>query len=256
MNRTDLAHEIASESGLSVEETILGGMKITRVVIDERAGEKAKKPKGAYITLHCHEKPQKNESTVLCQVLAKMLSEFKSEKVLVTGLGNNNITPDSLGVRTAARILATAHFKSLRDFAELGLREVYTIEPGVMAQTGLESAEQLRFVADGIKPDCLIVIDSLACNERERLARTIQVTDSGIAPGSGVKNERKEFSAKTFNVPVIAIGVPTVMDWDGFMVVPKDIDSIISRYTKTISSAVNHALNPNLDDEEIESLLQ
>jgi spore protease len=129
-----------------------------------------------------------------------------------------------------------------------------------MAQTGLESAEQIRLIAAGIKPDCLIAVDSLACSERERLARTIQVTNTGISPGSGVKNERKEFSRAVFGVPVIAIGVPTVIEQRhageaALLLVPRDIDTVISHYSRVISDALNRVLNPMLDESEIAELL-
>lgn len=222
MNRTDLAHEIASESGLTLDESKIDGITVTTVVINKQASEKTGKPAGTYITLTCAEKsefsafsdPQSETaalSEILFRIMARTLSgSHKDGKILVTGLGNNSITPDALGVRTAEKVLVTAHFAGHSEFAELGLREVFVIKPGVMAQTGLESAEQLKLISDGIKPRCIIAIDSLACSERERLAKTIQITDTGIAPGSGVKNERKEFSEKSLGVPVIAIGVPTV----------------------------------------------
>ncbi|MCL1788954.1 MAG: GPR endopeptidase [Oscillospiraceae bacterium] len=269
MNRTDLAHEIASESGLTLEESIIKGIEITRVVINEQASLKTGKPAGTYITLSCFEtnRDKETETAVLSHIIVKMLSDIhkkSSYSILVTGLGNDNITPDSLGVRTVEKVLATAHFTGQQEFSELNLRPVYVIEPGVMAQTGLESAEQLKFIADGIKPDFLIVIDSLACNERQRLAQTIQITDTGISPGSGVKNERKEFSKGVFGVPVIAIGVPTVIDLSfesnadkgSFMLVPRDIDLIITHFASVISGALNRALNPSLDESEIETLLK
>ncbi|MCL1903977.1 MAG: GPR endopeptidase [Oscillospiraceae bacterium] len=214
MNRTDLAHETAAESGLKVEETTISGINVTRVIINQKASEKTGKPAGNYITLSCPERAcaELPEAIVLSHIIEKMLSETggNNHTVVVTGLGNDNITPDSLGVRTAEKVLATAHFSEHDEFADLKMRRVYVIEPGVMAQTGLESAEQLKYITDGIKPDILVVIDSLACNESSRLARTIQITDTGISPGSGVKNERKEFSKNMLGVPVIAIGVPTV----------------------------------------------
>jgi spore protease len=231
MNRTDLAHEMGT------------------------------KPTGNYLTLFCEERNATEDTNKLIKALNEILPDLEGSKILVAGLGNENITPDSLGVRTAGKILATAHFKSTnehevnQEFHELGLREVYVIQPGVMAQTGLESAVQLKLIANGIKPDFLIVIDSLACSAYERLATTIQVTDTGIAPGSGVKNERKEISHDVFGVPVIAIGVPTVIDHQEMMLVPRDIDLIVAHYAKVISGAVNLTLNPALDESEIEQLL-
>ena len=255
MSRTDLASEISPESGLTVEKSTISGIEITKVNIDKKASERTKKPAGNYVTLSCKQKNAEAEAFLLAEILAKMLSGFNPQKVLITGLGNDNVTPDSLGVRAAEKVLATAHFKSSEEFTDLGLKEVYVIEPGVMAQTGLESASHLKFIADGIEPDCLIVIDSLACKEKERLATTIQVTDTGIAPGSGVKNQRQEFSQSVFGVPVIAIGVPTVIDIENLLLIPKDVDVIILHFAKVISMAINRVLNPSLDESEIEGLL-
>jgi spore protease len=236
------------------------------------AHESNPKPDGNYITLFCVNRDAAQDIAALTEALHKILPDSLTSpenrcKTLVAGLGNENITPDSLGVRTVAKVLATGHFASnseLRgEFDELGLSEVYAVAPGVMAQTGFETAEQLRFLTDGIRPDCLIVIDSLACNSVERLATTIQLTDTGISPGSGVHNNRREISRATFGIPVVAIGVPTVIDWQGesrdtsepFMVVPRNIDIIISHYARVISAAINKTLNPELDESEIEGLL-
>jgi len=269
--RTDLAHEIASrkalKSGLTLEQAAIGGVEVTRIRINRQASEKTGKPVGTYVTLFCPEKQTAAETAALARIISEMLPVHESggsEMVaLVTGLGNENITPDSLGVRAAGKVLATAHLSGYSEFDQLNIRKVYVVQPGVMAQTGMESAAQLKLIAGGITPDCLIVIDSLACGERERLGTTIQVTDAGISPGSGVKNERKEFSRRAFGVPVIAIGVPTVIDWslgesdspETLMLVPRDIDLVISHFSKVISGAINRALNPDLDESEIEQLL-
>jgi spore protease len=212
-------------------------------------------PGGNYITLYCDQPDTNEEIRALTRAVTQLLPDKNHRRTLVVGLGNENITPDSLGVRAAGKVLATAHFTGHDEFEELGLQEVYVMQPGVMAQTGLETAEYVRLIAKAINPDCLVVIDSLACSERKRLGRTIQVTDTGISPGSGVKNERKEFSQVVFGVPVIAVGVPTVIDMNNDMLVPRDIDVIVNHFARVISGAVNRALNPNLDESEIERLL-
>jgi spore protease len=237
------------------------------------AHESEPKPQGNYATLFCEQLDSVHDIAALTGALNDILPDIGGKKVLVAGLGNDNITPDSLGVRTVAKVLATGHFANnaeLRgEFDELGMNEIYVVAPGVMAQTGFETAEQLRFIADGIQPDCLIVVDSLACNSTERLTRTIQVTDTGISPGSGVSNNRREISPKTFGIPVVAIGVPTVIDLNSLlkdvesnekpndicMVVPRNIDIIINHYARVISAAINRVLNPKLDESEIESLM-
>jgi len=261
MNRTDLAYESASSreisDGITLERSEICGISAVNVTVKPEGSEMAGKPPGEYMTLFCPDRDIKSETEALARALSKFIPAGKS--VLVAGLGNPNITPDALGPRTCSRILATAHFKGLPEFNGLNLREVYVAKTGVMSQTGIESAQQLMFIANGVKPGAILAIDSLACSETERLGKTLQITDTGISPGSGVKNERKEFSEKTFGVKVTAIGVPTVTDVknpDGkFMAVPYDIDVLIEHFSRVIASAANKALNPSLSGEEAERLL-
>jgi spore protease len=243
------------------------------------AHESNPKPSGNYVTLFCEEFDTPQDIAALTDALHKVLPpgfDAADKKTLIVGLGNANITPDSLGVRAASKVLATGHFcanpELQEEFDELGMRNVCVVTPGVMAQTGFETADGLRYIADGIRPDCIIVIDSLACSSVERLAKTIQLTDTGISPGSGVANNRREISAQVFGIPVIATGVPTVIDWlhgqkptrdvhtpghdeSPLMVVPRNIDVIINHYARVISSAINRVLNPGLNESEIEGLL-
>jgi spore protease len=261
-NRTDLASELISE-GVNHKKSRVNGLLLTETKLG--ANNPLGKPAGNYTTLHCGSqaaRDEKAEADALFQVLKNFVPE--KGRILVAGLGNANITPDSVGVRAASRIVATAHFAESEDFAELGMREVYVVETGVLAQTGMESSAQLKFIADGIKPDMVAVIDSLACSEPERLGRTIQVTDTGIAPGSGVGNARREISRKTLGVPVVAVGVPTVIDLSSLcpevgrdfesMVVPRDIDNIVAHFAKVISGALNRVLISGLSESEIEKL--
>ncbi|MCM1299271.1 MAG: GPR endopeptidase, partial [[Eubacterium] siraeum] len=150
------------------------------------------------------------------------------------------------------------------EFRELGLRPVYVFEMGVMGQTGMESANCLSCLTEKILPAAVIVIDSLACSEPSRLCTTIQLTDSGIAPGSGVGGSRKPLNSDNMGAKVIAIGVPTVIDIDSLtdnsdnspmIVTPKNIDSLINKYSEIISAGVNSALNPSLSREETELLM-
>jgi spore protease len=191
-------------------------------------------------------------------MLSNLLCDIQEPKFLVAGLGNSNITADSLGVRVAEKVLATAHFAAHPEFDELGLNQVNVFMPRVMAQTGFESADQIKFIAAGMNPDCLIVVDSLSCSSIERLTKTIQITDTGIFPGSGVGNNRCEISQETLGFPVIAIGVPTVVflprECDEPLV-PRDIDMMVNRFSKIISNAINTALNPSLSCEEVQSLV-
>ena len=271
MNRTDLALETvlthlgqcAKQSpgqNVYIKKNRANGLPLTEIVLDENNA--IGKPAGSYATLFCEEHDEKTETEALIKVLGGFIP--KRGRILVAGLGNENITPDSLGVRAASRVVATAHFSASEEFEELEMREVYVVETGVLAQTGMESGEQLRYISNGIKPDMAVVIDSLACRETNRLGRTIQITDTGISPGSGVGNSRREVSARTLGIPVVAVGVPTVIDLSAIapeigetyeaMVVPRDIDNMINHFAKVISKALNRALIPSLTEEEIERL--
>lgn len=272
MNRTDLALEIAVKkevkNGITLEKIKINGLPLTKITVTEEGTEQLGKPAGEYMTLFCADRNEETEINALSEILSELINKNISEKgrILVAGLGNENITPDSLGVRAVSRVAATAQFAGTNEFNELGMREVAVIETGVLAQTGIESAEQLKYIAGGFKPDLILAVDSLACCETERLARTIQVTDTGIAPGSGVKNSRREISKRIFGVPVLAVGVPTVIDLESLtdskklndahaMVVPRDIDITVNHFAKVISKAINRAVNPSLSPNEIERLL-
>ena len=191
---------------------------------------------------------------------------------MFAGLGNRAITPDSLGPLTAEKIFATRHIKRLaKDIDTSDLSDVTVITTGVMAQTGVESSETVKALADLVKPDAIIIADALACSDISHLGTTVQLTDTGISPGSGVENARKELSQKTLGVPCIAIGVPTVADmntiaeglcisyipkeFNGMLVTPKSIDNLVLRSAGLIATAVNRAFHPSLSDEEIASLI-
>lgn len=266
--RTDLAAEFAAE--ISQNETELTeeeyeGVKITRITLGKRGGKLIGKPAGRYVTIHCENRDKITCSCALAHYLGELLKPVLPwEKVVVAGLGNEWVTPDSLGARAVHRVPATAHLSKTAEFRDLGLRPVYVFEMGVMGQTGVESAGCLSYLTDNILPAALIVIDSLACSDLSRLCTTIQLTDSGIAPGSGVGGSRKPLNSENMGTKVIAIGVPTVIDLDSLtntsaepsmMVTPKNIDSLISRYSGIISDGINSALNPSLSKDEMEMLM-
>lgn len=258
MKRSDLMCEIADKNEykelITSKKYTVFGCNVTDI-----ASRTATPPKGRYITLECCGDDEKT-TLAAAELLGQMI---QGRKILVAGLGNVNITSDSLGAKTLRHIPPTAHLAEADDFEELGLREIYTVETGVMGQTGIESAFQLKLLCDGIKPDMAVVIDALACSSAERLCRTIQLTDSGIAPGSGVGNNRRELNRRTLGVPVTAIGVPTVIDLDNlcdsecgdFMVAPRNIDAEISRFSRIIGRAVRKALLPTLTDREAQLLI-
>ncbi len=231
--RTDLALETREKfqedhveiKGVRVEEEYRKEkeIKITTMVIETENGAKAMgKPKGTYITMEaenmdCQDEGYHREISVeLARIIKRLLPEQKEPlSVLVAGLGNREVTPDALGPRVVDNLLITRHV--LREFGKYAFGEeevnvVSGIVPGVMAQTGMESQEIVRGVIAETKPDVIIAIDALAARSTRRLGRTIQITDTGINPGSGVGNHRHGLSKETMGIPVIAIGVPTVVD--------------------------------------------
>ena len=193
--RSDLAVEFAAEleeKNIKLTETLYEGIRATDVTLNSSGGKLLGKPKGRYITLHCEREDDLKISCAVAHCITELLQPSLSwEKVMVAGLGNERITPDSLGARTVKRVPATAHLSSTDEFKELGLRPVVVIETGVMGQTGLESADCLNFVAKNVLPAAIIAVDSLACSDFSRLGSTVQITDSGIAPGSGVGGNRR-----------------------------------------------------------------
>lgn len=255
--------------------------KVTKIsVLDKEAADVIGKPVGEYITVELDEfsydtelldDRMKSISTQISSLLPK-----GDGTVLVAGIGNKDITPDALGPRCAEGIFSTRHITS--ELAEeIGLdflNPVCSLATGVLGQTGIETGEIIKSVADAIKPKAVIVIDALAAAGLERLGRTVQITDTGITPGSGVGNKRAEISKNTLGVPVIAIGVPTVVDAvtlakdmtgnktatenaeaQNMMVTPREIDVMIERAAKLIALCVNCALQPETDPELLLSVV-
>ena len=280
--RTDLAVEAAAEfkqrlpHGVSMQEQTRGSARIIRIVIDtDDAARRLGRPRVRYITIETPPVCESNgadDATHACAAELKSLLP-KSGPVLVVGLGNDRITPDALGPRAARQILATRHIpRELAARTGLGaLRPVAVIAPGVLGQTGIETGEIVHSVARDLSPAAVIVIDALASRSLDRLGRTIQLADSGISPGSGVFNARRELNAATLGAPVVSIGIPTVVDGetlardilhdaddraaapgaDAMMVTPRDIDAVIDRGAKTLSFSINAALQPQLSLEDI-----
>jgi len=206
----------------SAEEQINDNIKVSRVKITSPKGEQAiGKPIGNYITidvkklkLATDEDIQKTAETLTNEL--KKIIEMHTDKdgeILVVGLGNIYVTPDSLGPKVINEIDVTRHIKKyLPQYVEEGTRTVSAISPGVLGTTGIETVEILKGIVDNIKPQLLIVIDALASRSIERISSTIQVSDTGIVPGAGVGNTRQEISQSSLGIPVVAIGIPTVVD--------------------------------------------
>ncbi|MDR2650668.1 MAG: GPR endopeptidase [Clostridiales bacterium] len=230
--RTDLAvesRELLNESEhseeldgieVSMEELCDRKVKVTWVEIYNEAGAKAMgKPVGNYITIESDAMKENDIETheEIMKILAKRLEKLRKLKknaiVLVVGLGNWNVTPDALGPKAAAKILVTRHLSgNLPKALEGHVRPVSAISPGVMGLTGIETGEIIKGVAEKINPDLIIAIDALAARRTNRVNSTIQISDTGINPGAGVGNKRMVLSEEALGVPVIAIGVPTVVD--------------------------------------------
>ena len=288
--RTDLAIERQEyreketlDGVLSRTETV-EGIKVTTIEIINEQGERLiGKPAGKYITLETDKLYKSSEafssaSQVLCSELRRLLPERGT--VLVAGLGNEDITPDALGPKSLDLLLATRHISGeFADSLGLGeLRSVAGIVPGVLGKTGIETVEIIGGVVKRISPSCVIVIDALASRNTERLGTTVQLCDTGVSPGSGVGNRRKGINSETLGVPVIAVGVPTVVDAltmaaDVFekagvdlpdmdfsehrqmMVTPKEIDSLIDKAAHLIAMGINTALQKNLTAAEIAEIV-
>lgn len=231
--RTDLADErneiykkanniSTNVDGIEVEEDEAENIKIGRVNIVNENGEKAiGKPQGTYVTLDIkniktiqHEEIEK-VANVLANELRNLINKHITDvdDILVVGLGNIYVTPDALGPKVVPEIEVTRHILQYMPKAmPEDTRSVSAIAPGVLGITGIETMEILKGIVDNVKPKMLIVIDALASRNIERISSSIQLSDTGIVPGAGVENTRKEISEKTLGIPVVALGIPTVVD--------------------------------------------
>ncbi|MGN1089011.1 MAG: GPR endopeptidase [Huintestinicola sp.] len=283
-SRTDLAVEMFDPDSGSLPKGITRKIRkssvctITEIIVDDiMAGLKIGKDRGRYITietdrLSAHPEDFEEQSSDIANELSALIPD--KDNILIAGLGNPSITPDALGPKTASRIIATRHLASEnvgKELSSLSLSSVSVLSAGVMGQTGIESSEMVSAICSKINPSCIIAIDALACTDISRLGTTIQITDSGISPGSGVQNRRKELSRGTLGIPVIAIGVPTVVDMHSIvysitgtapdkhlpnmMVCPRDIDKMIDRTSHLLAYAINRFAQPSLSGEDILSLM-
>ncbi len=289
--RTDLAVE-ARESVESTGEQMRGvrveeyayekeAVAVTKVFIETKnAANQLGKPMGIYVTMEAENlgEPDEGYHAEIAGCLSKELIGLldtlelgEESAILVVGLGNRDVTADALGPRVLDNLYVTRHLVRLYGKAAVGdgANLISCIEPGVMAKTGMETAEIISGVVKETKPDVILVIDALAARSVRRLNRTIQITNTGIQPGSGVGNHRNALTEESLSVPVIAIGVPTVVDaativndaleslmesekayWrnsftdlNNMYVTGKDVDEIVKRVSFTISEGINAALN-------------
>ncbi len=276
--RTDLAIEAAQEhpaDGRHVvhEQHQRRGVEVSHLQVLTSHGEGlVGKPRGRYVTvtlpaLTDDETALTRHSEVVGRELSRLLPSQGT--VLVVGLGNRTVTPDALGPAVADMVLATRHIRG--EFARTAgltdLRPVAVLAPGVLGQTGTESGELVRGVCREINPAAVIVVDALAARGLERLGRTVQLCDSGISPGSGVGNNRRPLNRGLLGVPVIGMGIPTVVDAAtltrdtvgrephgeaaGMMVTPREVDVMISRGARLLAYAIHGALQPTYSPAEL-----
>ena len=213
---TDLVIEQINDKNL-IKEEVINSIKISRVVMDKN--NLLNKKEGNYITIELTDitnyEDRENVGKVLVNEIKDILNKNNIKdnyECLVIGLGNKKSTPDALGPMVIDNILVTRHLFELNADVKEGIRKVSAIIPGVMGNTGIETIDIIKGIVDNVKPKFIIVIDSLCASSIERLNKTIQLTDTGIHPGSGIGNMRKEISKDTLGIPVIAIGVPTVVE--------------------------------------------
>lgn len=266
--RTDMAAELIAgleeettrESGLIVRRKKLGCCELLSVEVTNARGEALiGKSRGLYHTLTL---PPSLASawrrcvSPLADVLKKLLPR-EVGCVLVAALGNPNITPDALGSLAAESILVTHHLpRSSPEFSSFG--DVALCRTGVLGTSGVESAAQIRSLVSLVKPSLVIAIDALACREPDGLCRSIQVSTTGISPGSGVGNDRARLDSGSLGVPVLSVGVPTVADLSpgsALFVTPRDIDAQVRLTAKLIAYAIDLAVHPSLSLSELEALL-
>jgi spore protease len=285
--RTDLAAEADAltkdrlPDGVEQENAATGTLAIQRVhIASETGAEAVGKPVGRYITVTAQPFSSASELTeeeisAIAGEIAAMLPQEGA--ILVVGLGNNDITPDAIGPRTVHQVLATRHIgqELAKESGLEGIRAAAAVAPGVLGQTGIETSEILRALVEEISPAAVVVVDALAARSVSRLGRTIQIADTGISPGSGVMNTRKELSKASLGVPVVSVGVPTVVDAStlagdllsdhggeprsdlfqpegrAMMITPREIDVLIGHACKTLALAINKALQPQMSLEEL-----
>ena len=218
--RTDLVLDTIESTKSNIDSNIYEkeGIRVTKVVVDKKSSILLNKKEGKYITIEFDDVTDSTNRDKVKEIftdeLKRVMDSLKLDKdytTLVIGLGNEKSTPDSLGPKVINNILVTRYLYVLGEKVEEGIREVSALSPGVMADTGIETMDIILSLVGRIKPDLVIAVDALAASTIPRINKSIQITDSGIHPGSGVGNMRKEISYDTLNVPVIAVGVPTVV---------------------------------------------
>ena len=290
--RTDLAVEAienhktaAALPHVRQSDRTLEGFDVHEVrILSEDAAREIGKPQGRYLTLELDALIRREEDAFprACKALSTMLRELlphpNDGPVLIAGLGNRMITPDAIGPQTADHVIATRHLVAQSPEVFADWRPVSALAPGVLGQTGVETGEVICGVLDRVRPAAVIAVDALAAGRLSRLLRTVQLADTGITPGAGVGNARAALNEQTLGVPVIAVGVPTVVDGatlaheissqlgqpacealddlsQPVMITTRDIDREVADISRMIGYAVNMALHPHISVADIDQYL-
>ena len=289
--RTDLAVEAienhktaAALPHVRQSDRTLEGFAVHEVrILSEDAAREIGKPQGRYLTLELDALIRREEDAFprACKALSTLLRELPHPNdgpVLIAGLGNRMVTPDAIGPQTADHVIATRHLVAQSPAIFADWRPVSALAPGVLGQTGVETGEVICGVLDRVRPAAVIAVDALAAGRLSRLLRTVQLADTGITPGAGVGNARAALNKETLGVPVIAVGVPTVVDGatlaheissqlgqpacealddlsQPVMITTRDIDREVADISRMIGYAVNMALHPHLSVADIDLYL-
>jgi len=304
--RTDLAMESAGAlggrdlPGVHMAEWETGGVTLTEVRIETEEGARLLgKPVGLYVTMECQgvrrrdPEARQSISVLLGEELARLLPKGDGAPVLVVGLGNRTVTPDSLGPLAVDHTLVTRHLYAERpELTTKDMSPVCAIAPGVLGVTGVETSEMVRAVAQAVAPRAVIAVDSLSARAVSRVASTVQLTDTGIRPGSGVGNHRAALTGETLGVPVLAVGVPMVIyaatiardafaalsdgedspereraldamtdelmnsELGEMIVTPREVDDLVNDAAVMVAGGINRALHPGLSEQEILTMMQ
>ena len=296
--RTDLAleaKELWTESaeketkleGVRARDSLREGYQVTTVdILDEQGASSLGKPVGSYVTVQLDALARREEDAfgraarAIAAELNGLLKLPEEATCLVVGLGNRAITPDAIGPGVADHTMVTRHLVEQAPEHFGSFRPVAALAAGVLGTTGVESGELVKAVAEKIRPGCIIAVDALASRSMDLVCTTVQLANTGIVPGSGVGNHRAALNRETLGVPVIAVGVPTVVDagtlaadilaeagqegldpealagaGEGLMVTPRDIDQRVADLVKVIGYGINLALQPGLTIEDVDLFL-
>ena len=262
------AGELTEKQGVIAVQEHLHGLELMAVdILNETGAQALGKPIGKYFTLDLPRRFERGAEQF--EAAARAVGELigrcckKHDSVLVAALGNPDITPDALGSLVASGIIVTRHLKQQAPADFVAFSSLALCRPGVLGTSGVESAQQVKLLCSLLSPDLVIVIDALAGADLDRLCRCVQISTAGISPGSGVGNDRQELSAETLGVPVIAMGIPTVIDagifgeegLSGLFVTPRSIDALVRSGAQVIAYGINLAVHQGLGIGDIDMLV-